>query len=107
MRRALAGRSPTVWLSCAIASDIAQFYTGQAVLHLAWTATPWALSINDNTRRISWPTLAGVPTMRAPVPFIPPSLPVVASALIRDDVALGDIATADWNALAGSQPFLS
>jgi predicted N-acyltransferase len=45
--------------------------------------------------------------MRAPVPFIPPSLPVVASALIRDDVALGDIATADWNALAGSQPFLS
>jgi uncharacterized protein len=44
--------------------------------------------------------------MRAPVPFIPPSLPVVASALIRDDVALGDIAAADWNALAGSQPFL-
>ena len=45
--------------------------------------------------------------MRAPVPFIPPTLPVVASALIRDDVALGDIAAADWNALAGSQPFLS
>ena len=45
--------------------------------------------------------------MRAPVPFIPPSLPVVASALIRDDVALGDIAAADWNALSGSQPFLS
>jgi predicted N-acyltransferase len=34
-------------------------------------------------------------------------LPVVASALIRDDVALGDIAATAWNALAGSQPFLS
>ncbi|HEY5309065.1 MAG TPA: GNAT family N-acetyltransferase, partial [Casimicrobiaceae bacterium] len=33
--------------------------------------------------------------------------PVVASALIRDDVALGDIAATAWNALAGSQPFLS
>lgn len=45
--------------------------------------------------------------MRAPVPFVPPSLPVVASPLIRDDVVLGDIAAASWNALAGSQPFLS
>ena len=45
--------------------------------------------------------------MRAPVPFSPPSLPVVASALIRDDVPLRAIAPADWNALAGSQPFLS
>jgi uncharacterized protein len=45
--------------------------------------------------------------MRAPVPFTPPTLPVVASALIRDDVALGDIAAEAWNALAGSQPFLS
>ena len=45
--------------------------------------------------------------MRAPVPFTPPSMPVVASALIRDDVALGDIAATDWNALACSQPFLS
>jgi uncharacterized protein len=45
--------------------------------------------------------------MRAPVPFTPPTLPIVASALIRDDVALGDIAAGAWNALAGSQPFLS
>jgi predicted N-acyltransferase len=45
--------------------------------------------------------------MRAPVPFTPPSLPVVASALIRDDVPLGAIAPADWNALSGAQPFLS
>jgi uncharacterized protein len=45
--------------------------------------------------------------MRAPVPFIPPSLPVVASPVIRDDVPLGDIPAAEWNALAGSQPFLS
>jgi uncharacterized protein len=45
--------------------------------------------------------------MRAPVPFTPPTLPVVASALIRDDVALGDITATAWNALAGSQPFLS
>ena len=45
--------------------------------------------------------------MRAPVPFTPPSLPVVASVLIRDDVPLGDIAPAAWNALSGSQPFLA
>ena len=45
--------------------------------------------------------------MRAPVPFAPPSLPVVASALIRDDVSLGAIAPSQWNAIAGSQPFLS
>jgi uncharacterized protein len=47
------------------------------------------------------------PPMRAPVPFTSPSLPVVASALIRDDVPLGDIAPAAWNVLSGSQPFLS
>jgi predicted N-acyltransferase len=45
--------------------------------------------------------------MRAPIPFTAPTLPVVASALIRDDVALGAIAATTWNALAGSQPFLS
>jgi len=45
--------------------------------------------------------------MRAPVPFTPPTLPVVSSPLIRDDVALGDIAAPAWNALSGSQPFLS
>jgi predicted N-acyltransferase len=45
--------------------------------------------------------------MRSPVPFIAPSLPVVASALIRDDVPLSDIAPEAWNALGHSQPFLS
>ncbi len=45
--------------------------------------------------------------MRAPVPFTPPSFPVVASPMIRDDVPLGAIPASDWNALAGSQPFLS
>jgi len=45
--------------------------------------------------------------MRAPVPFTAPSLPVVASPMIRDDVALEDVAATQWNALAGSQPFLS
>ena len=45
--------------------------------------------------------------MRAPVPFTPPTLPVVSSPLIRDDVALGDIAAPAWTALSGSQPFLS
>ena len=34
-------------------------------------------------------------------------MPVVASALIRDDVPLADIPPAAWNALSGSQPFLS
>ena len=58
-----------------------------------------------NIRRIgSSPALN---LMRAPVPFISPSLPVVTSPLLRDDVDLGDIDAADWNALAGSQPFLS
>ncbi len=45
--------------------------------------------------------------MRSPVPFTAPPLPVVASALIRDDVPLSDIAAAAWNALGHSQPFLS
>ncbi|MCC7325808.1 MAG: N-acetyltransferase [Burkholderiales bacterium] len=34
-------------------------------------------------------------------------MPVVASPAIRDDVALRRIAAADWNALAGGQPFVS
>jgi predicted N-acyltransferase len=34
-------------------------------------------------------------------------MPVVASPLIRDDVPLADIAPADWNTLAGEQPFLT
>ncbi|MEO8346161.1 MAG: GNAT family N-acetyltransferase [Betaproteobacteria bacterium] len=45
--------------------------------------------------------------MRSPIPFNPPPLPVVASPLIRDDVALEEIPAASWNALAGTQPFLS
>ncbi len=45
--------------------------------------------------------------MRAPVPFVPPPLPVVASPVIRDDVPLDAIAPAAWDALAGGQPFLS
>jgi hypothetical protein len=44
--------------------------------------------------------------MRSPIPFAPPPMPVVASALVRDDVPLEAIPPADWNALAGSQPFL-
>jgi predicted N-acyltransferase len=45
--------------------------------------------------------------MRAPIPFSPPPLPVPTSPVIRDDVALTDIAPADWNGLAAGQPFLS
>jgi uncharacterized protein len=45
--------------------------------------------------------------MRAPVHFVSPPLPVVASPMIRDDVALEDIPAASWNAVSGSQPFLS
>jgi predicted N-acyltransferase len=45
--------------------------------------------------------------MRSPVPFLPTSLPVVASPVIRDDVPLDAIPASAWNALAGSQPFLS
>ena len=44
--------------------------------------------------------------MRSPVPFVA-TPPVVASALIRDDVALADIAPADWDALAPGQPFIA
>jgi len=44
--------------------------------------------------------------MRSPVPFVA-TPPVVASCLIRDDVALGHIAPADWDALAPGQPFLA
>ncbi len=45
--------------------------------------------------------------MQSPVPYIPPPLPVVASPVIRDDVALEDIPATTWNALSGTQPFLS
>ena len=45
--------------------------------------------------------------MRAPVPFTPPPLPVAASPLIRDAVALAAIPAAAWDALAGGQPFVS
>jgi hypothetical protein len=62
---------------------------------------PPTLSIAVNTGE------SGVTPMRSPVPFIAPSLPIVASALIRDDVPLSDIAPAAWNALGHSQPFLS
>ncbi|HEY1329217.1 MAG TPA: GNAT family N-acetyltransferase [Casimicrobiaceae bacterium] len=44
--------------------------------------------------------------MRAPVPFKPAGMPVPTSPLIRDDVALSDIAPAQWDALAGGQPLL-
>src|SRR5664279_4824429 len=44
--------------------------------------------------------------MRAPVPFVPPPMPVVASPMIRDDVTLDAIAPAEWDLLAGGQPFL-
>lgn len=44
--------------------------------------------------------------MRSPVPFVAPPLPVIASPVIRDDVALAAIDPATWNALAGEQPFL-
>lgn len=45
--------------------------------------------------------------MRAPVPFVAPPMPVVASPMIRDDVTLDAIAPAEWDLLAGGQPFLS
>lgn len=46
--------------------------------------------------------------MRVPVPpAFPPPPVVVASPRIRDDIPLGDIPADAWNALAGSQPFLS
>jgi predicted N-acyltransferase len=48
-----------------------------------------------------------MPAMRSPIPFAPPPLPVVASPRVRDDVPLEDIAAAEWNALAGTQPFLA
>ncbi len=44
--------------------------------------------------------------MRSPVPFVA-TPPVVASPLIRDDVALADIPAADWDALAPGHPFLT
>jgi predicted N-acyltransferase len=45
--------------------------------------------------------------MRSPVPFVATPMPVVASPVIRDDVALADIPAAHWNVLAGEQPFLT
>jgi len=45
--------------------------------------------------------------MRAPVPFKPPGMPVPTSPVIRDDVALHDIAPAHWDALCDGQPLLS
>jgi len=44
--------------------------------------------------------------MLVPTPFVPPPLPVIASPVIRDDVALEAIDTAAWNALSDGQPFL-
>jgi predicted N-acyltransferase len=45
--------------------------------------------------------------MRSPVPFVATPMPVVASPLVRDDVALADIAAEDWDALAPGNPFLA
>ncbi len=45
--------------------------------------------------------------MRAPVPVSATPLLVPASPLVRDDVALTDIAPRDWNALAEGHPLLS
>jgi hypothetical protein len=44
--------------------------------------------------------------MRAPVPFVSPPVPVVASPTMRDDVPLDAIDPAAWDAVAGGQPFL-
>src|SRR6185436_7631318 len=40
-------------------------------------------------------------------PFVAPPMPVVASPVIRDDVAHDAIAPATWDALAARQPFLT
>src|SRR5882757_7314915 len=45
--------------------------------------------------------------MRVPIPFSPPPLPVPSSPMIRDDVALADIAPSDWDGLVAGHPFLS
>lgn len=45
--------------------------------------------------------------MRSPVPYVAPPLPALAAPVIRNDIALQDIAPAAWNALTGGQPFLS
>ena len=45
--------------------------------------------------------------MHAPVPYSRPRPPVAVSPLIRDDVALSQIAAHDWNPLAGNLPLLS
>jgi predicted N-acyltransferase len=44
--------------------------------------------------------------MRAPVPFVAPPMPVVASPTLRNDVPLDAIPAAAWDAVAGGQPFL-
>lgn len=46
-------------------------------------------------------------TMRVPVPFRPPGVPVPVTPVIRDDVALPAISPHVWDALAGGQPLLS
>ena len=45
--------------------------------------------------------------MHAPVPYSKPRPPVAISPLVREDVALSDIAPAAWDALAPSLPLLS
>src|SRR6476646_10807555 len=45
--------------------------------------------------------------MHAPVPYSRHRPPVAVSPLIRDDVALSQIAADDWNRLAGNLPLLS
>jgi predicted N-acyltransferase len=45
--------------------------------------------------------------MHAPVPYSRHRPPVAVSPLIRDDVALSQIAADDWNQLAGGLPLLS
>ena len=46
-------------------------------------------------------------TMRAPVPYQPPALPVPVSPVVRDDVPLESVPAAAWDALTGGQPLLS
>ena len=45
--------------------------------------------------------------MRAPVPYVDPPLPALATPVVRSDVGLESIAPDTWDALTGGQPFLS
>ncbi len=101
MRRALAGRSPTVWLSCAIANLIRKFYT-RAVLRPANALPVEVLEHRGQypENRVLRPCALRFPSRHRRCPSSP-------RRVIRDDVPLDDIAAASWNALAGSQPFLS